>query len=189
MNFKNLKGKKCFNCIEGLVLQSSHIKERIVEDLSQYSNNRYTKKGLLYGIYTGQKSSSKKRGHLPPSYTLGALIQWCISQKHYSTLFNVWENSNYLHELVPSINRLDETKGYSLDNIELLTWGEHRKKANGVGKKRVIQTTLKDVFVKEFESCSDAARQLNIRNGANIISLIARGKKENYKGFKFCYPD
>lgn len=183
LKFKNLKGRTtCFNCENGLELYCN-------DNYYSASRDRRTQEGLLYSIYQGQKSSSRKRGHVGPLYSLVDLIEWCMNQEIYHELFGAWQNSNYLHELVPSINRLDETTGYSFDNIELLSWGVHRKKAKGRGQKRVIQTTLEGNFLKEYVSCSEAARQLNIWNGATGISLVARGKKHSFKGFRFYYPD
>ena len=110
MSFKNLDKKICFNCKNGLEL-INHRKVIGIRD-------KFSKEGLLYGIYHGQKSSAQRRRHPLPTYSLFALIEWCMNQKTYHKLFEAWEKSGYKHELVPSINRLDESKSYSFDNIE-----------------------------------------------------------------------
>jgi hypothetical protein len=93
-------------------------------------NNYYekyckSKKGLVAKIYSTQRACSRHRGHQLPNYTLDELREWCYSQDNFNQLFEDWENDNYSRFSVPSCDRIDNDKGYSLDNIQLVAWREN----------------------------------------------------------------
>jgi len=89
---------------------------------------RKTKKGLISRIYGEQKKRSKRRGHAPPSYTCDELRWWMLGQVLFKELFEAWELSGYAKNLVPSIDRIDSTKGYDFSNIQVMTWEENNFK-------------------------------------------------------------
>lgn len=91
---------------------------------------RLTAKGLSSRIYEKQKHSSKKRGHAPPNYTLAAFRDWLYNHDSFVALYNNWFDSGFKTELIPSVDRLDDEKGYSFDNIRLVTWRENNIKRN-----------------------------------------------------------
>ena len=78
---------------------------------------RHSKEGLIGFIYTSQKKASRQRGHLMPSYTKDELYLWVTSQPKYNTLYENYVHSGYNKLYIPSIDRLDNIKGYFLDNI------------------------------------------------------------------------
>lgn len=87
-----------------------------------------TKKWLLTRIYHNQKRNSKQRWHNAPKYTKEELWKWFFSQDNFEILFNNWKESWYEVDLIPSIDRKDDYKWYSFDNIQLMTFWENRKK-------------------------------------------------------------
>ncbi len=113
-------------------------------------NYRRTLKGLSVRMYTNQKTRSKISG-TPVAYTKQEFDQWLFSQPKYSVLHTAWVASDYNRWLAPSVDRIDCTKGYTLNNIELMTWQENsdkgvaERKANrvpvGEGKRRAHQRT------------------------------------------------
>ena len=148
-----------------------------------------TKSRLPKKIYHGQISSSKKRGHELPKYTLSELREWMLSQDIYHQLFNEWAASNYSKDKVPSCDRIDDYKGYSLDNIRLVTWAENDRKhhenriagVNNKTNKAIKQYSMSGEFIKEFYSVRQAYRETLINPAS--ISGCRTGRIKSAGGF------
>jgi hypothetical protein len=84
--------------------------------------------GLITRIYGHQKDKSRKRGHKQPDYSLIELREYLKSTIIFHKLFKEWSRSNFKKDLVPSCDRLDNSKGYSFNNIEVVTWEENNKR-------------------------------------------------------------
>ncbi len=91
---------------------------------------RRTKKGMLTAMFIQQKQSSKKRNHTPPTYTKQDLIDWVTQDWLFLLLFDNWVNCGYITKMRPSIDRIDDSKSYSFDNIQITTWYENNQKTN-----------------------------------------------------------
>ena len=108
-------------------------------------------------------------------------------------LWNNWIESNYDKMTKPSVDRLDDYKGYSLDNIQLMTWEENKAKGsrdrkNGVNNKKskaVLQYDLQGNLIKEYYSIMQAERETKISNVS--ISRVCNGKRKTAGGFKWKY--
>ncbi len=111
-------------------------------------------------IYSKQKSKSIERGHLPPEYTLQELRNYLMSKKEYISMFNRYIQSDRDKNLAPSIDRLNDDKGYSLGNIQLTTWGEHKCKPKKLLCHEILHVN-NDGTETKYESISEAARCLN----------------------------
>jgi len=161
----------------------------------QASNYLRSKEGLPTAIYKRQKSSSKKRGHIKPEYSLAELKEWIFNNPLYSKLHEEWEQSGYARWLTPSINRLRDDEHYNMKNIELMTWQQNsdidreRRKAGLSGRqhKRVIQKSLNGNVVKTHISISQAARELNISSAS--ISNACRRTNNIAGDFMWEYAD
>lgn len=151
-----------------------------------------TKTGLVSQIYTSQKHSSKKRNHAPPTYTKEEFEEWLFSQPNFKTIYDNWVASGYEKDLKPSVDRPDDYKGYSFDNIQLMTWKENReifknKIKNGeisISSKQVVQI-ISDEEEVIFYSIKNAERNTGIYN--NNISSVCQGKRKTAGGFKWKY--
>lgn len=154
---------------------------------------RQSKSGLFDLIYSGQLSSSKQRGHVPPDYSKEQLIVWIESQSNFSDLYTSWVNSKYNRWIKPSVDRLDESLPYSLSNIRLITWGENaeafrRKKVKeGVGDCKAVNQYLDGVLINTFHSLHEAERKTGAAAG-NILKCC-KGEYETSKGFVWRYVD
>jgi len=152
-----------------------------------------TKQGIVARIYNKQKSSSRIRGHACPLYSCQELREWMFSKSKFHKIFNLWESLNYEISYAPSIDRIDDNKGYSFDNIQILTWEENKKKAyKGIMSGEIItqhktvnQYTKKGVFLKSFISIGDASRKINI-NRWNISSCCS-GRRKSSGGYVWEY--
>lgn len=154
---------------------------------------RQSKSGLFDLIYSGQLSSSKQRGHVPPGYSKEQLIAWIESQSNFSDLYTSWVNSRYNRWIKPSVDRLDESLPYSLSNIRLITWGENaeafrqKKVKEGVGDCRAVNQYLDGVLINTFHSLHEAERKTGAAAG-NILKCC-KGEYETSKGFVWRYVD
>lgn len=86
---------------------------------------RRTKKGFVEKIYRTQLQKSKKRKHPAPTYDLVALRQWLYAQPHFHELWDNYVASDYDRQLAPSCDRKRSSKPYTLDNLQVVTWGEN----------------------------------------------------------------
>lgn len=112
-----------------------------ITELQRKTNPRHFFRKML----GTQRNRSKQRGHPPPAYSLDELIDWLKEQDHLTEMWNAYQDSGHNRMLAPSIDRLDDTLPYTLDNIRLVTWQENcnnaakaaseGKLARGGGKK------------------------------------------------------
>jgi len=154
-----------------------------------------TKDGLVSKILGQQHTSSRYRGHAKPDYNIAELREWMYSQPHFDELYDNWVASGYKKDLIPSCDRLDDYKPYTLDNLQLITWKENNAKShidmrNGLNNKQskaVNQLDMDGSFIKRHYSQSSAFRLTGIRGG-NICSCC-RGDRSHAGGFKWAYAD
>ena len=97
-------------------------------------------KGIMNNIYRRQLKNSTKRGHTPPTYTKQQLIDYILTHPHIEALYNNYVDSKYNSDKIPSIDRIDSSKGYSMDNIQLCTWLDNKE--NNYKDMRSRHTTL-----------------------------------------------
>lgn len=152
-----------------------------------------TKNGLICKIYHNQKLCSYRRGHELPKYTLAELREWALSQPIFHELYNKWKTSRYDNGLIPSFDRTDDYKGYSLDRLVIMTWKENKEKGhadrrNGINNKMskgVMQFTREGLLVDEYYSLRQAARATGISFGN--LGTCCRGGLGTAGGFVWCY--
>jgi len=152
---------------------------------------KQTKIGLIKNIYTHQITRSRKRLHLLPEYTLEELTGTLLGMDAFHRLHKNWRLSGYETALRPSIDRLDNSIGYTKKNIQLTTWGANKSngyttRKNGTDTKRlkpVNQFTLDGEFIRNYFSMSEAARQTGIAQGG--ISQCCLNKTKTAGKFVF----
>ena len=164
---------------------------KFCEDSIKREKDR-TKLGKAKRIALQQHHSAKRRGHSLPSYTREELVEWLFSLEKYHILYDRWKRSGFIKSLAPSVNRIDPNKSYTMDNIELITWGENHRLAvedriNGVDHyaNPVLQFSLDDEFIAEWKSAHFAADFLNI--SCSAIQNCCRGETKASCGYKWKY--
>lgn len=99
-------------------------------------------------------------------------------------LVQTWKTHNYPKGLAPSVDRLDDSLGYTLENIQLVTWDTNNEKMYTDRKsckrvtaqnRRVMQISLTGSVISTFESISMAARSTGITR--ININDVCRQKK------------
>lgn len=154
---------------------------------------RRTKKGWVTSLYASQRQHSKRRGHKMPEYTKEELLEWVSKQGNCEELFTAWEDSGFKRNLRPSVDRIDDNRGYFFDNIQLVTALEnfknsHRRNKRGEYKnisKEVVQLALDGDIIRMFKSTMDAHRTGGF-NQSHIAS-VCRGERKTHGGFKWKY--
>jgi len=148
-----------------------------------------TKEGLIARIYGGQRERSKHRGYIMPNYSREELQEWIFAQTNFQTLWDNWVKSNYDKMLVPSCDRDNDYKPYTLDSIKLVTWQDnfdkgHSDRVNGINNKHskaVLQYDLQGNFINEYHSQMQASRETGVLNGD--ISACCLGVQKTAGGF------
>ena len=167
---------------------SSSCKECIKERTSATAK---TLNGVISGIYSHQKQSKEFK---IPTYTKTEFESWCLNNKTFTRLYDLWVAAGYIKDKKPTIDRLDNSKGYSFDNIRVVTWFENRNREYkdmqlGTSNKckGVMKYTVNNVFIEKYGSIKIAAKSNNMT--AEYISECCRGKRKIYKGFIWRFMD
>lgn len=158
---------------ESTLCRSCVNKARPKKDVSERFNrlaHYHTLEGHITSIWNGQRQRSTHKGWPEPTYTREELIEWVRYQPNSAALYKTWQDSGYAKNFAPSIDRLDDYKPYSFDNIRLVAWNTNNTKGresqitgdNTKNCKAVRQLTLDGVLVKEFHSIKAASRELGI---------------------------
>ncbi len=72
------------------------------------------------------KGSSKRRGHPAPEITRAELIEMTKTEL-FQELFSAWRSSGFDRMMVVGLDRLDNHKHYTMDNVRLCTWRENNQ--------------------------------------------------------------
>ena len=163
----------------------------------QKKSTYLTLEGKLRYIYKHQIKNSKSRGHNPPEYSEQELVNKFIHSPNYIKLYNTWKSSGFKPELAPSIDRKEDFKEYSFDNITLMTWQknnfkEYAKHKSGTSVnedlKPVWQYTMEGIYVNDYISQNEAARQVNSVT-QQTISLCCKQEIKSSGGFRWFYTE
>lgn len=119
-------------------------------------------------------------------YCYGARgIKVCYSSRELIAWYEI-EYSKRLYWARPQVGRIDHTKDYTLDNIELIECSDNVKErntrlGNPMPSKRIIQKEWKTGReLARFESVRDAARKLKVSR-KTIQTAITKGLKKKPK--------
>lgn len=136
---------------------------------SNKTNESYdkTEKGVIRVIYKTQVHNSKIRKMNLPTYSKKELTEW-LYNNDFKKIYDKWVLNNYDKNLKPSIDRINDFKSYTFNNIRVGTWQENKnhqyediKNGTGTGGLRcraVIQYDINKNFIAKYVSFSEAKR-------------------------------
>jgi hypothetical protein len=149
-------------------------------------------KSVINRMYAQQKLRNLRKFGIELSYTKQQLEVWLYKNGYYNLYVN-WVNCGYQRDLAPSVDRLDDYKGYSLDNIRLVTWLDNRNKGakdvrsgiNTKTTKAVVKLDLEGKALEEFHSIRSAERMTGLFSSE--ISRCCNGKAKTSGGYKWIF--
>lgn len=183
---RDAKGKNGIRCI---CKKCDSIKRKL---------NYRTMNGCISQIYNHQVSSSRQRQHDKPPYSKEEFKNWLLTNTCFVDMYNKWVDSGYDRWLIPSCDRTDDTRGYSLDRLNVLTWREHcdtthRRERNGLSKigtkyetRPVVGVNVSDGSVIRFVSACEAERQTKAKR-PNIHKCCEKGARYTAAGYNWYY--
>ena len=131
-----------------------------------------------------------------PSYSKKELYEWLTSSELFMELFTIWGDNGYNRMDAPSVDRLDDSRPYSMDNIQVMSFRDNNKKSHNDRKsgklitsqnRRVRQLSKGGIFMGDFYSINEAGRKLNINS--SHIGETCKGKRKSAGGFLWEYSD
>lgn len=100
------------------------------------ATKRYEKtlNGFLMRAYRNMKSRVTGVQHKKSHLYLGLSIldkitfyNWSRSNLDFNVLFEQWTKSEYTQSITPSVDRIDSSKGYELENMRWITHGQNSR--------------------------------------------------------------
>jgi hypothetical protein len=96
-----------------------------------------TKKGKLMRTYRNMQSRVlgilQKKAHLYRGLEIlgrEEFYDWALSSPEFHALYDGWVESGYRCGFSPSVDRIDPSKGYTLDNMEWVSHSENSRRAS-----------------------------------------------------------
>jgi len=144
---------------------------------------RHRKNSIVNIIYSNQKKQARERNMAVPTYTKKELRDWLYGQPLFHVLYDNYKRLDFQSKYKPSVDRKSNKLSYTMDNIQLMTWGENRAKDNEEKKiykrKAVCQYTKAGIFVAEYISIKEATSITKIHQ----ISRCCLGERRTAGGY------
>ena len=164
-------------------------KEEIKRKKSEYYNinkkliNQQTKNRQMMFPWKETLSSIKQRcenknNHKYIDYG-GRGIKCVITAEELKIL---WFRDRAYEMEIPSIDRINNDGDYTFDNCQYL---EHRENSGKNKRKPILQYSLNNILIKEWNSNISASKELNI--SAGHISQVCSGKRHTAGGYIWRY--
>lgn len=78
-------------------------------------------------------------------------IEWTSStMDDFMKLYNAWANTGFDNKLIPSVDRVDASKGYTADNLQWLSRSENSRKLSKIDDPNYWKKGYKTRYGREF---------------------------------------
>ena len=88
------------------------------------------------------RRNSRHRGHPLPAFSRKEFDAWVGAQHHFDALWTDYEASGFEKMKRPSVDRLDNSRPYSFDNMRLVTWEENRRAWDESAENKAIRSRI-----------------------------------------------
>jgi hypothetical protein len=115
-----------------------HRTKQLARDKARRVERKYSLEGIALNSYTSIKKRVSTREHYRLkgcSFTMQEFMDWILSNPAFRAAYDAYAKSGWVFALRPSIDRIDDLRGYSLDNIQILTIRENGRKGFEYQKK------------------------------------------------------
>lgn len=149
---------------------------------------RYNRNFFLRTRYTELKQRCINPNKSYSKYYFG--LEYCSLKEfldkfkkdiNFLKLFKQWQKTNFKYKLCPSIDRIDNSKGYLINNLQFITHSENSTKDQKTLKIEVYNKSGE--FISEHASLNDAVRYYNVQQ-SNAWKVVY-GYRKHTKGFIF----
>lgn len=129
-----------------------------------------------YLVIKQRPKMNKKYINRPLTFTFE---EFQIFKPQWAELHNAWVHSGYQQALSPSIDRIDNSKGYDLNNIQIITQSENSRKDALGEKTHLAKLTnekvkkIRELYKKGIMSQKELADKFNT-DQANIHYIVRR---------------
>jgi len=141
--------------------------------------NKYKKtlRGVLSVLYGAMIYRNRTRFKCNLDFEKEEFLDMFLQDPTYQCLHKGWEDSGYIKNKKPSIDRINPDFPYMKNNIQFMTYEENINKGRVESKRITTAVLVYDMFgkiVNEFESISQASEETGI--GRVLISACCVGK-------------
>ena len=119
----------------------SNSRQRINGRFCQFHCGKSTINSFLSKIYKYMKGRTNgKCTRRPDLYKglpimpIGVFKSWAKNHSDFLNLYKQWVTNNFDRKLTPTVNRVNSSKGYTLDNVEWMTNSQNCGLSGGVKK-------------------------------------------------------
>lgn len=147
---------------------------------------QFSPKGVINIIYRNQLLRQKRK-NIKVKYTYEEFKKQYLNDERYLLLYKQWVASGYDTNEKPSFDRIDNSRDYSFDNLQIITWKENNEKGRKECMKPVKQYDLNRKYIKTYNSIIEASKENKI-NKANI-SACCKNKLHKTGGYIWKYAE
>jgi len=124
----------CKECFKESVRKNRLLNKEYYQDYDKH-RQRYSINRIMRHRYSGMKQSVEGRNSHKRSSegkdicTQEEFFNWCEENKTiFNRIYKDWKKTDFIQKKSPSIDRIDNTKGYTIDNIEWTTQSKNSSK-------------------------------------------------------------
>jgi hypothetical protein len=134
---------------------------------------------------TNPKSRDAKRYYGMELCDRDTFIYYFLTDENFIRIYSAWPDTGYAFGDAPTVDRIDNERGYSMDNIQFLTHRDNTLK--DMVRKPILMFDKQGNFIKEYTCKWRASLELGIPNG-NICKAVY-GIRKSAGGYKFQFKN